>query len=104
MTTLAGVSHANEGPGILSKIFKKEELFVPMGQIESSSKGLRGHAAMQLFKGYLAGVEGRDSGGGDAAIVFFDISDPQNPKRVLTHIDEHTNCLLYTSPSPRDRG
>ena len=20
------------------------------------------------------------------------------------HVQEHTNCLLYTSPSPRDRG
>ena len=92
--TLAGMVHATEGPGILKKTFKAEELFVPMGRIDSSSEGLRGHAAMQLFKGYLAGVEARDSGAGDAAIVFFDISDPQNPKRVTTYVDEHTKVLF----------
>ncbi len=49
---------------------------------------------MQLFKGYLAVVEGRDSGLGDAAIAFFDISDPEKPKRVSTHADEHTKVLF----------
>jgi len=94
MLGMALSSHADEGPGILKRSFKAEELYKPMGYIDSSKKGVRGHAAMQLFKGYLACVEGRDSGLGDTAIVFFDISDPKNPKRVTTHTDEHTKVLF----------
>ena len=94
VATFYGIFHASEEPGILTKTFKLEDLYVPMGKIDSSKKGVRGHAAMQLFKGYLAGVEGRDSGAGDAAIVFFDISNPEYPKRVTTHIDENTKVLF----------
>lgn len=94
MLGIAISSHASEGPGILKKKFEAEELYKPMGYIDSSKKGVRGHAAMQLFKGYLACVEGRDSGLGDTAIVFFDISDPEKPKRVTTHADEHTKVLF----------
>lgn len=88
------LSYASDGPGILKKSFTADELYKPMGYIDSSKKNVRGHAAMQLFKGYLAVVEARDGGAGDAAIAFFDISDPKNPKRVSTHADEHTKVLF----------
>jgi 2-keto-4-pentenoate hydratase/DNA-binding beta-propeller fold protein YncE len=91
---LTVLSQATEGPGILKKSFTANELYKPMGYLDSSKKGVRGHAAMQFFKGYLAVVEGRDSGLGDAAIAFFDISDPENPKRVSTHADQHTKVLF----------
>ena len=87
-------SYAKDGPGILKKSFTADELYKSMGYVGSSKKGIRGHAAMQFFKGYLAVIEGRDSGLGDAAIAFFDISDPENPKRVSTHADEHTKVLF----------
>ncbi len=85
---------ASEGPGIPSKQYGAEQLYKPMGYIDSSKKGVRGHAAMAFFKGYLTMVEGRDSGQGDGAIAFFDISDPTQPKRVATHTDEHTKKLF----------
>ena len=87
-------AYAADGPGILKKSYPADELYKPIGYIDSSKKRVRGHAAMQLFKGYLAIVEARDSGAGDAAIAFFDISDPQNPKRISTHADEHTKVLF----------
>lgn len=85
---------AGEGPGIASKQYGAEQLYKPMGYIDSSKKGVRGHAAMAFFKGYLTMVEGRDSGQGDGAIAFFDISDPTQPKRVATHTDQHTKKLF----------
>ena len=95
LASIAGlICVAYAEPGILQKTFQETELYKPMGYIDSSKKGQRGHAAMQLFKGYLAVVEARDSGLGDGAIAFFDISDPDNPKRVSTHADEHTEVLF----------
>lgn len=82
------------GPGILHKTFKPEELYKSLGVINSSKHGSRGHAAMQMFNGYLMSLEARDSGLGDAAIAFFDISDPKNPKRVATHHDQNTQVLF----------
>lgn len=85
---------AEDGPGLPAKSYRAEQLYRPIGYIDSSKKKVRGHAATAFFKGYLAMVEGRDSGKGDGAIVFFDISDPSKPKRVVTHIDEHTKKLF----------
>lgn len=80
--------------GVGGKEFSPEEVYKPIGRIESSKPGVRGHAAMQMINGYLAAVEARDSGLGDAALAFFDISDPENPSRVATHIDEQTKVLF----------
>ncbi|MFC4992557.1 Ig-like domain-containing protein [Rubritalea tangerina] len=84
----------SEGPGVIGRSYSEEELYKSLGVIDSSKKGVRGHAAVQLFKGYLVALEARDSGLGDAAIAFFDISDPENPKRVSTHADAHTKVLF----------
>lgn len=94
MALAAGALMAESGPGLPSKSYPVEQLYKPMGYIDSSKKGVRGHAATAFFKGHLAMVEGRDSGLGDGAIAFFDISDPSKPKRVATHVDEHTKRLF----------
>ena len=85
---------AMEGPGLVQQTYTKDELFKIMSSFESSKPGVRGHAAMIMFKGYLAMVEAMDSGKGDAAFVFYDISDPKKPKRVALYADENTKELF----------
>ena len=96
LLTLGGTLFAasEKGPGISKITYKTEELYKPLGSLKSSKKNSRGHAAMQMFNGYLMGLEARDSGLGDGAIAFWDISDPKNPKRVATHADERTKILF----------
>ncbi len=96
------------GPGIEQRQYSEEELFTPLGRFASSKPGYRGHASVGMFHGYLVGLEARDSGLGDGAIAFFDISDPANPKRVATHEDENTKILYeghnygYTTVEGKD--
>lgn len=95
LVAVAGSACGQEmGPGVVAKSYQQDELYKSLSVIDSSKKGLRGHAAMQMFNGYLMGLEARDSGLGDGAIAFFDISDPTKPERVATYEDEDTSVLF----------
>ena len=82
------------GPGVQQRRYKEKELYQTLSIIKTSKPGVRGHAALNMFNGYLGGVEALDNGKGDGAIAFFDISDPKDPKRIATHINEHTRDLF----------
>ncbi|NQZ56808.1 MAG: Ig-like domain-containing protein [Lentisphaeraceae bacterium] len=90
----ATLSAQAEGPGLKQQTYKQGELFKIMSSFDSTKHHVRGHAAMIMFKGYLAMVEAMDSGKGDAAFVFYDISDPKTPKRVASYADENTKELF----------
>lgn len=94
LVSLFPSSTVKEGPGTLNKSYTEDELYKTIGIIESTLPQVRGHAATLMFKGYLASVEARDSGKGNGVIVFYDVSDPTNPKRVATHDTENTRALF----------
>jgi len=93
LTVLFAGEICASGPGLQQSQYTEDQLFQPLGRFGSSKPGYRGHASVGMFHGYLAGVESRDSGLGDGAIAFFDVSNPAEPKRVATHEDEHTKVL-----------
>lgn len=82
------------GPGIVQKHYDSDQIYRIFSTIESSKKNRLGHASMQMFKGYLMGLEVRDGGRGDGAFAFWDVSNPHLPKRVVTYEDEYSHALF----------
>ena len=72
------------------------------GKITGLDKGLAAHDQLKLNTGEV--LEVMDTPGHTFSHICLKLIDEKNEKGVITGDTLFNACLLYTSPSPRDRG
>src|SRR5690349_17684080 len=83
-TLLAASGARADGPGLPNLTYTPAEVFTVIGHIGAENGSPRGHGSLSFHRGYLTVIFSEDSGKGNGGFAFYDVSDPKQPKLVMS--------------------
>ncbi len=82
-----------DGPGLGKLTYTDAELYKPIFTFKESNGAKKGHSSVAMHNGYLVIPGGRDSGLSGGGFAAFDVSNPKDPKLVISKFDTTTNLM-----------
>jgi DNA-binding beta-propeller fold protein YncE/mono/diheme cytochrome c family protein len=82
-----------DGPGLGNLLYTDAELFKPIFIFKDSNGAKKGHSSVAMHNGYLVIPGGRDSGQTGGGFSAFDVSNPKDPKLIVSKFDASTDLM-----------
>jgi DNA-binding beta-propeller fold protein YncE len=82
-----------DGPGLGNLSYTDAELFKPIFIFKDSNGAKKGHSSVAMHNGYLVIPGGRDSGQTGGGFSAFDVSNPKDPKLIISKFDATTDLM-----------
>jgi DNA-binding beta-propeller fold protein YncE/mono/diheme cytochrome c family protein len=82
-----------DGPGLGNLSYTDAELFKPIFIFKDSNGAKKGHSSVAMHNGYLVIPGGRDSGQTGGGFSAFDVSNPKEPKLIVSKFDATTDLM-----------